>query len=234
MEYFYTPPARIEHGRLTIEDDEFAHLTHVMRKAVGDELVVVDGEGSAYQATIVEVRANAALCIIRSQTVGLHESSIELILGVSVLKNSSNFDFLVEKTTELGVRAIVPLTTERTIPHHAKTGRWQKLALAAMKQSGRCVLPRVHELTELPKFLVSCQSDALRIMPHELSLSPLSTCLSAKDVRRVVICIGPEGGFSEAEAQLAQERGFELVSLGPRRLRTETAAIVASARVLGV
>ncbi len=230
MEYFYAPSHQIGSVELTIEGDEFGHLTHVMRKAVGDDIRVVDGAGNAYDARIVEIIRGSARCRISSHHASLHESPVDLILGVGILKNSSNFDFLVEKTTEIGVGTIVPLLTERTIPHHARIERWQKLALAAMKQSGRCVLPRVQQLTTLHEFLSAVQSDVPRYMLHEQVREPLPPLLATGS--RVVMCVGPEGGFSPGETDLAAHAGFELVSLGPRRLRTETAAIVAAARVL--
>jgi 16S rRNA (uracil1498-N3)-methyltransferase len=233
MEYFYTPPSRIQGNQLTIEEEEFAHLTHVMRKGVGDVLCVVDGEGNAYEATIDELRYHSALCTIRSHTARLHEPKIELLLGVGILKNPAKFDFLVEKTTELGVCEIVPLVTERTIPRHAKTERWQKIAMAAMKQSGRCVLPRIRELTTLNEFLLSSPSDAPRFMPHELSDKSIAACLPLTDCRKIVACIGPEGGFTEDETRLAEQTGFELVSLGVRRLRAETAAMITTALLVG-
>jgi 16S rRNA (uracil1498-N3)-methyltransferase len=145
---------------------------------------------------------------------------------VGILKNSSRFDFLVEKTTELGVQRIVPLLTARTIPRHARTDRWQKLALAAMKQSGRSVLPAVDELTPFADFLAGNPRASHRFLPHEAVASPtLREAGGGRPMSSVIVCVGPEGGFTEAEVTLAESAGFLPVSLGPRRLRTETAAV---------
>lgn len=228
MEYFYTPPHLIGRSELTIEGDEFVHLTHVMRKKPGDAIRVVNGVGTAYDATIVGIDRRIARCEITVAHPRLHEPERDLTLGAAILKNSSRFDFLVEKVTELGVNTIVPLLTERTIPRHAKTDRWQKLALAAMKQSGRCILPRVRESTSLSAFLDAATPGTLRLIPHEQGDFPaLMDIIRGREFRSALICIGPEGGFADDELKHAQHAGFEPVSLGQRRLRTETACVVA-------
>jgi 16S rRNA (uracil1498-N3)-methyltransferase len=230
MEYFYTPSQQIGSEHLTIEGEEFAHLTHVMRKMVGDDICVVDGAGNAYDARIVEISRRSARCRISAHHPLLHEPRIDLTLGVGILKNSSRFDFLVEKTTEIGIRTIIPLLTERTIPRHARTDRWQKLALAAMKQSGRCLLPKIQPLTRLEDFLSGFPAEiSCYLMDENVHGVSLPRSLTTD---RVVICIGPEGGFSPGETNLAAKVGFQLAGLGSRRLRTETAAVVAAATVL--
>lgn len=232
MEYFYTPPHLIRTNELTIEGDEFVHLTHVMRKKPDDVIRVVDGKGTAYEATITDIDKRVARCEITATHKRLNESAIDLTLAVGVLKNSWRFDFLVEKATELGANTIVPLFTERTIPHHAKTDRWQKLALAAMKQSGRCVLPVVKEPIQFKDFISSSTDDSIKLIPHEKSDTPIATAIKQFTFTSVVICIGPEGGFSGEEIALAQAAAFRPVALGPTRLRTESAAIAAATVVL--
>jgi 16S rRNA (uracil1498-N3)-methyltransferase len=230
MEYFYTTPEHIADGSLSIEGEEFAHLTHVMRKKVGDVIGVVDGMGNLYEAEITDIRRRTASCAIRSHLVRPGEPRVRLHLGVGILKNSARFDYLVEKSTELGVATVTPLLTSRTIPRHAKSDRWQKLALAAMKQSGRSVLPRVAQLTALTDFLASPSAGAMKLIPHtEGDRSSLQKGAGASEV---IACIGPEGGFTDAEISLATSAGFRMVSLGPLRLRTETAAVVATVRIL--
>ncbi len=232
MEYFYTPPHLITTRDLTIEGDEFNHLTHVMRKKVGDTIRVVDGAGTTFDVTIAEVSKRTARCEITASHKRLNEPDVDVTLGVAILKNASRFDFLVEKATELGVNTIVPLLSERTIPRHAKTDRWQKLALAAMKQSGRCVLPVVRALTRFDDFVTSPPPNQLRLIPHEKANRPLREILQQHKLSSLTMCIGPEGGFSDEEVTLAQDAGFQQVSLGPRRLRTETAAVVCAGIVL--
>jgi 16S rRNA (uracil1498-N3)-methyltransferase len=158
------------------------------------------------------------------------EARHPVVLAVGMPANE-RMDWLVEKATELGVRSIVPLATGRTIPQHAKTDRWQKLAIAAMKQSGRCVLPPVSPLTPFGRFIAEACAP-LKLIPHEKETSRSLRDILAGGPQDAVLCVGPEGGFSDAEVDEAIHAGFLAVSLGPRRLRTETAAITALAMVL--
>ena len=232
MEYFFTPPRQVTPPTLTVEGEELNHLAHVMRMRPGDVICAVDGAGTAYDAVIAEISRQAALCTITGRHPLLHEAEREVTVGAGILKNPSRFDFLVEKCVELGVRTIVPLQTERTIPRHARIDRWQKLCLAAMKQSGRSILPDVRQLTAFDDFLKSAPTGAITLMAHEKADHALRSSDLGGQGRAVVVCIGPEGGFSDAEVGLAIRSGFAAVTLGPRRLRTETAAIVALATVL--
>ncbi len=225
MEYFYAPPTAVTGDMITIEEDEFSHLTHVMRKKAGDEFRVVDGQGITYDVSLVQIGKRQAQCRISGRYHMLHEPSRLVTLAVGMLKNNSSFDFLVEKCTELGVAEIFPLRTNRTIPVHAKTARWKKLALAAMKQCGRCVLPVVHEPVPIADFLNESKA-TMKFLPHETTESPGLLEVSDKDnPTTAAVMIGPEGGFTEEEVRAAISSGFVPVSLGRRRLRTETAAI---------
>ena len=228
MEYFYTPSINITTDSLVVEGNEFTHLTHVMRKKAGDEIIVVDGKGNAYYSTISEIGKRAAHCRIREKAHRLHEPSVDVTLAVGIVKNPSRFDILVEKTSELGVNRIVPLLTARTIPRHAKSDRWQKIALSAMKQSGRCVLPQIDQLTSFDDFLRHHTAE-LKIIAHAESDASLQL---KQSVSAIAILIGPEGGFSEEEVSTALRHGFAPISLGKRRLRTETAAVVAVGRAI--
>ncbi len=231
-EYFYTPPGLITPPELRIEGDEYAHLVHVMRKGPNDDLCVVDGCGNLYDVTVDAVTERTVICSINGHRVRVNESPRDIILGVALLKHGASFDFLVEKTTELGVRTIVPLLTERTIPEGAKIDRWRKLALAAMKQSQRCVLPDVRPLVPVAEFFRTADRTAMRLIPHERTERPLLRDAVPSGASKVVLAIGPEGGFSEGELEHARSEGFAPVSLGVRRLRTETAATVAVAEAV--
>jgi 16S rRNA (uracil1498-N3)-methyltransferase len=175
--------------------------------------------------TVIEsISRQAAICRVVSHSSRVHEPSREVTLGIGILKNPARFDFLVEKATELGVYAIIPLLTERTIPRSAKIDRWQHLCLAAMKQSERCVLPEVRHLMSFDEFLESAPKDGDRFIAHEKSTVPLPFPGESANAS-AIMCVGPEGGFSDAEIERAENAGFTSVALGPRRLRTETAAL---------
>jgi len=230
MDYFYSPPQNISGTSFMIDGEEFSHLVHVMRKKEGDEIRIVDGEGRAYDARIDEIKKKTARGSIFQVHAKHNEPHVDVTLGVGVLKNPSKFDFLVEKVTELGVRRIIPLLTERTIPSHAKLDRWQKLALAAMKQSGRSYLPRVDELTRLNDLIATPANYDVKIVAHEKAeATQIFPTMKIRDAQSVLILVGPEGGFSDQEMQRCGEFQFQQVSLGERRLRTETAAVVITA-----
>ena len=153
LEVFHTPPGKIGDRELVIEGEEFLHLTHVMRKSVGDVVVVVDGRGTAHVCTVRTVQRHTAICTIEERHRRLHEPVLDVTAAVGLLKQPARMEYLVEKLTEVGIGRIIPLHTSRSIPHHARTDRWQKIALAAMKQSGRCVLPVIESPLSFPTSL---------------------------------------------------------------------------------
>jgi 16S rRNA (uracil1498-N3)-methyltransferase len=230
LEYFYTQPQNIKPDRLTIDGDEFSHLTHVMRKKTGDRIMVVDGLGSAYEVELTLFEKKRAEANILSLHTNHNESDLDVTIAVGILKNPAKYDFLVEKVTELGIHQIIPLRTERIIPQHAKTDRWQKLAIAAMKQCGRSYLPAVQPLTSLDELLEASHEFQLKIVFHK-DIQPaqsINELLNIPKLKSAIILIGPEGGFSDTEIEKAISHGYKAITLGQRRLRTETAAIAAS------
>jgi 16S rRNA (uracil1498-N3)-methyltransferase len=231
LDYFYTSTENIFTDHLIIDGDEFKHLEHVMRKTVSDKIMVVDGIGTAYEVELTQFKKKQAEAKILSKHSNHNESNLDVTVAVGILKNPAKFDFLVEKVTELGVKKIIPLKTERTIPQHAKVDRWQKLALAAMKQCGRSILPTVHPLTTLNELLETTNSYESKLVFHK-DVEQSKDTIDIYKSKSVLILIGPEGGFSEPEIEKAVDHGFKTISLGNRRLRTETAAIVASALIL--
>lgn len=228
MDYFYAPPERIDGRSVVIDGEELSHLSHVMRKKAGDRIVVVDGDGCAYDVLLETVTKRSARGIIRESYRGYHEPSRKVTLAAGVLKNPSKFDFLVEKATEIGVIGIIPLRTDRSIPSHAKTERWQKLALAAMKQCGRSYLPRVGDLTTLDEVLQTGSKYQRRLIAH-IEANPSAGGYRSPGSGSTLILVGPEGGFSEDEVARSIAAGFEPVFLGDRRMRAETAAIALAA-----
>jgi 16S rRNA (uracil1498-N3)-methyltransferase len=234
LDYFYTSPQKIKPDHVIINGDEFNHLEHVMRKKVGDRIMVVDGLCMAYEVEITKYDKRAVEGKIIANYKNHNESELNVTIAVGILKNPARFDFLVEKVAELGVREIIPLHTERTIPEHAKTERWQKLALAAMKQCGRSFLPTVQPLTSLDELLKTSDKFELKLVFHKDidQKQEINQLIDIHNLKSVVILIGPEGGFSDSEIEKTISSGFKPISLGQRRLRTETASIAASALIL--
>ena len=163
----------------------------------------------------------------------MNEPDLDVKLAVALLKNPSRFDFLVEKCTELGVREIFPMRTERTIVSKVHTDRLEKIALAAMKQCGRSFLPPIHSPMDFHEALTYLKACERKFITHEKAVEMIYG-VKAVDAgsKTVGILVGPEGGFTEGEVQSAAQCGFQPLSLGSRRLRSETAAIVLVGAIL--
>lgn len=236
MDYFFVHEKDL-HGRwLELRGDEGKHLVRVLRKKPGDHIMVTDGNDRMYEAVIRTVDSTTATCDIVDVKSRVNEPNIDVTVAVSLLKNPGRLDFLVEKVTEFGARAIIPLRCERTIPKYEKHTRLEKIALAAMKQCGRSYLPRVFMLTPFETLVQHSSDYDLRFIPHEKTEQ--SQFIGAvmrhhPRAKRLLVVIGPEGGFTEHELELAAAHGFIPISLGARRLRSESAAISAVAWAVG-
>lgn len=235
-DYFYITPNNIKNDILVIEDEEFNHLVHVMRKKVDDRIMIVDGLGTAYKVTITAIAKRHAEVKILQKFEKHNEPKVKVALAVGILKNSSKFDFLVEKAVEIGVHEIIPLKTEHTISQQVKIDRWQKLALAAMKQCGRSFLPKIHGLKKYEDAIQYSKNFSTKIILHKPDVFDESAnwqvTMPNTKIASVIVFIGPEGGFSDSEIDTAKNSNFKCLELGKRRLRTETAAIAACSLLL--
>jgi 16S rRNA (uracil1498-N3)-methyltransferase len=235
MDYFYVKMEDVTNHGLILRGDESKHLVRVLRKTIGDRIFVTDGNGMMYEAVIADIGSMETRCSISAMHRKYNEPSIDITLAVSLLKNPARFDTLVEKTTELGVHTILPISCERTISHNEKHDRLEKIALSAMKQCGRCWLPRIQPQQEFKLLVDNSLHYQVKFILHEKidsSQTIISEIKSHEDVHSLLLVVGPEGGFTEGEITQASQAGFKSVSLGARRLRTETAAIVAVSQAL--
>jgi 16S rRNA (uracil1498-N3)-methyltransferase len=235
-EFFYVPSEFIIDHHIAIEGDEARHISRVLRKQPGDMIWVVDGAGKAFEAVIRLVAPEMVECEILFEHHHLHEPDIDVTLAVAQLKNPSRMDWIIEKATELGVRTIIPLQTMRTIARSPKEDRWNNIALAAMKQSGRCILPKISPPTDFDVVIANSTQYDMKLIPYERTdhiLFIAEAMKHRKPPRSAMILIGPEGGFTDEEVLQAEKAEFTQVSLGRRRLRTETAAVIALGWVVG-
>ncbi len=236
MDCFYVSPHNVRGRSLTLDGDEHKHLIKVLRRKVGEHVIAVDGVGNTYEVEITALTPNATHCQILSSSCRNNEPDVRVTLAQSILKQPAKFDFLVEKTTELGVSQIIPMVTERVISRSAKVERWQHVALAAMKQSYRSVLPLISPLSRFDDVLSRSKEFELKLLPHEQAESSQfigSVIERDEKAKSTLLLIGPEGGFADDEVKKAMLHGFIPVSLGKRRLRAETAGIVAIAYAVG-
>jgi 16S rRNA (uracil1498-N3)-methyltransferase len=208
-------------------------IISVLRKRDGEEIDVIDSAAQRFTATLsIDGRSVRATLGQRTSTKSASVLNVTVAQGVP---KGQKMDFVVEKLTELGVAAIVPLRSERTVVADVsanKVDRWRRLAKTAAQQCGRDDIPRIDEPIAFAVLLDSfSQYDAV-LFPWELAeRAPLRERLPqlVRGVQRVLVVIGPEGGFSHAEADAAQRAGAHVISLGSRILRTETAPLVALA-----
>lgn len=234
MEHYYTSKENIGASSLVIPGDEAKHLARSLRKKSGEEINVTDGEGNLFNCRIEKISKDRIDCGILSKSPGLNEPEIKVTLYQSLLKNPDRFEFAIEKSVELGVNMIQPVITEHVInKKREKTERWQLIALAAMKQSQRTFLPKVRMPILFEKAVRNCK-DSIKLMAHEKESDfglRIVDCGIDKS-KSIALFIGPEGGFSEEEVNLAIESGFKLITLGKRKYRSETAALAAISLIL--
>jgi 16S rRNA (uracil1498-N3)-methyltransferase len=240
MDRFFVPPEVL--AAETVElDRELSHrLRHVLRLRAGAMVVFFDGRGREYEAVIEDMSAPAVRARVLQQREGIPEPRTRLVLYQSLIKGD-RFDWVLEKGTELGVAAFVPLISHRSVMrprggHSSRSARWRRIIVEAAEQCGRSVLPELAPVTDLGEAFDS--APGLRLLPWEeeraLALrTALREALSdGVKLTEVSLFIGPEGGFTRQEVDRARDGGVRVVSLGDRILRSETAGIVAAAAVL--
>ena len=236
--FFYAPPSARQGDQITLPEDEARHAARVLRKKPGDEILVVDGEGGWFRTRLEEVGKNAVTGQVVERRRDVGEPGYRLTVGMALLKNTGRFETFLEKAAELGVCAVVPLTTARTEKPHLKKARAENILVAAMKQSGRSRLVCLEEPADVQKWLAEKRADSgdvQRLICHEATGADQSiyrALAGRPEAARMEVLVGPEGGFTEAEVATAEAAGFAPVSLGPRRLRAETAALTAAAAVM--
>lgn len=219
-----------------LEDDESLHVSKVLRLKVGDKVRLIDGEGGVALGTLVEVGKRKAQVVV--EKVDRHSARPRsLVLLVSPTKSTDRFEWLLEKCTELGAEAIVPIWTERSERKIEKRERWERVVVAATKQCQRLWKPKLHEampLMEVPdrvEYLSNRPGAVAHCMtPVKKSAGKLSWTDWQLKHEAAWIAIGPEGDFTPAEVEWLVASGAQEVHLGELRLRTETAGVAAMAQ----
>ena len=237
---FYSPASSFDRNQqsVTLEPDEARHLREVLRARVGDEVFVFDGEGREFQCVVTEARRNSAQLAVKAEVAPAKpESPLNLTLAVALLKGEK-FDLVVQKTTELGVKRLIPISTTRADvrlrdPSDAnkRVSRWQRIAIEASKQCGRARVPEVLSAQNLSSVLRNALASRAEVLFFsEKEGVSLSDAIGKSDEKsEVVAIIGAEGGWTDEEIEDARNAGCEIVTLGGRVLRAETAAIVVAA-----
>lgn len=235
MSRFFVPKEAVRGKIILITGKEAHHILDVMRLKPLDKIVAFDGSGREYAGFIKDAKPGAlSVEIVETRTPsGPQRSKITLI---QALPKKEKMDYIVEKSTELGVHSIIPVITERTIPKWdaskktAQAQRWSNIAKEASKQCGRVDVPAIDRVMTFPESIKSSADYDLRLMAALTGETiRLKEALSGFGVGKIAVAIGPEGDFTPREVSVAKEAGFKLISLGSRVLKSDTAGLASLA-----
>jgi 16S rRNA (uracil1498-N3)-methyltransferase len=242
--FFAPPEAFSAHSRtVDLEADEARHLREVLRLKPGDEVFVFDGAGKEFRCAVESSRRESAILnVLEEIDPARPESPLELTLAVALLK-SDKFDLVVQKATELGVSRVAPVMTKLAdiklkdeSDANKRVTRWRRIALEAAKQSGRALIPEI--MTPLPFDDLILGAALIHLMERKDQVETLLFAerggasfdtVQVEPVGEIIAVVGSEGGWTEAELDLAKNAGCNIVTLGGRTLRAETAAITVCA-----
>ena len=240
VNHFFVDPAQISGTEIRITGEDVNHIRNVLRMRPGEEISVSNGtDDKEYRCGIETITEDTVICRLRF----VKENAVELPVRITLfqgLPKADKMELIVQKTVELGVSEIVPVSMERCVvqldakKYAKKQERWQAIAEAAAKQSRRGRIPRIGALMDMKEALAYAAQMEMAVIPYELAegmeatrsfMERLKERAAAEDGLRLAIFIGPEGGFTEAEVAEAEQAGALPISLGRRILRTETAGM---------
>ncbi len=218
----------LEEINITIPE-HIRYIRNVLRLNEGAEIDLLDGKGGVFKGRIISLKRHSVR--IRVLKRKQQEESGKWLVLIQPLLKGDKMDLVLQKCTELGISEIYPVVTERTIPRMTrKLPHWRRVIEEATKQSGRTVVPQIHEVTSILQVLKKfAEIDCIKIAFHEKATGLLRSISYNKVPDRIVYLTGPEGGFADKEIEEAEASGFRIVSLGNNILRAETASIVSLA-----
>jgi len=223
---------------MVIRGQDAHHISRVLRLPVGDQVLLVAPDGSAGKAKISNIGVDEVTLLLVETVMEDKEAPVSVYLAQGLPK-SDKMDFIVQKAVELGVKGIYPMATEHCVVQYdqkkqqARRERWQKIATEAAKQCGRTLVPMVEPIAGIASIFASLPAEVVVIMLYEgQGTQGLKQALAQNPGKSYLLLIGPEGGFSAKEVALCQNQGACIVTMGPRILRTETAALAGVASVM--
>lgn len=232
--FFFPGPLTPE---MIITSDDGHHIARVLRLKPGDCIVVVGQDGQACQAEIVAVDGSSVKVACRQALTETKEPPVEVWLAQGLPKGDK-MEYIIQKAVELGVSRILPVETAHTVVRYdtekkaARRERWQKIAYEAAKQCGRAAVPEIAPVQTLSALLKMTLPETVFMLYEGHPARGLKDALRMTTSESYLLLIGPEGGFSSDEVLLCRQRGAHIVTMGPRILRTETAALAALTAVL--
>ena len=238
MHRFFVDPTQISTQTVTLRDDQARQIAGVLRLRVGEWIEVLDNTGWLYEVALTAVNRRQVTGEIVEKTAVATEPATHITLYQSILKRDK-FELVLQKGTEIGISRFVPVVTERSLAQHVKDNkydRWQRILTEAAEQAERGIIPELAEACSFAEALAMAQTADIALIAwareKEARLPSYLSLLKQQPTSRVALFTGPEGGFSPAEIAQAQQANVHPITLGPRILRTETAAMVAAAFIL--
>jgi len=227
LPFFYLSEYVPTQKEIVLDEDTSRHAVQVLRMKEGEKLNLTDGKGSLITAEVIDAhKKHCSVKIIDSQFTTY--ASRKVTIAISLLKNTSRFEWFLEKATEIGVSEIIPLICERTEKQKFRYDRMKGICISAMLQSQQTWVPILSEPKQFDDIVIQQFDQQQKFIAH-CDESPIKKQLSTlQSFNSSIILIGPEGDFAKGEIKLALENNFVSVSLGETRLRTETAGIVAA------
>ena len=224
MHIFYTPD--ISGNTYTLNEDESKHCVRVLRLGKGDQITLVDGSGGCFTAAITDPNPKRCAVKVIQSELNFGFRKFQIHIAIAPTKNIERMEWFLEKATEIGINRVIPILCQHSERKEIKPERLENVMVSAMKQSLKAYLPQLNPLTKLTdfirqpfegqKFIAHCEEQQRELLKKRIVPN-----------QNYLILIGPEGDFSPEEIELALKSGFEAVSLGESRLRTETAGVVA-------
>jgi 16S rRNA (uracil1498-N3)-methyltransferase len=228
----FVPFDRIQNNSALIDGSNVNYLKNVLRLKVGDEIIVMDSKSREFSSKIVLLDKGMIKAELIDEKHPKSESKVKITIAQSLPKNPK-MDIVIQKSTELGAEKIIPVMTERSVvkisaeKESGRIDRWRKIAKEAAEQSGRTMIPLIEGIKNLDDVLAQKDDFDGRILLWEMEKEMTLKKFLQKNrgIKNLLVLIGPEGGFSRKEADLAKKNGFATVSIGNRILRTETASL---------
>lgn len=230
---FYTPSPLALGASVQLSESAAAHATRALRLNIGDDVVLFNGDGFNYSCTLTDIKKNSVTAMVNNAAEVHNESPLNITL-IQAISSGDRMDFTIQKAVELGVKNIQPISSKRSVVKlsaeraEKRTEHWQNIAISACEQSGRAYVPKVLAPTSLEQWLSKNPSATnTRILLNPIGAVRLTEI--TKPTGEIQLLIGAEGGLSQEEIGLASSHHFQSIVLGPRILRTETAALTAIA-----
>lgn len=241
MPNFFVKDNQIDENTINIIGTDVNHIVNVLRLTINDEINVCnENNGKKYKSKIVEINKEMVKCNIYEEIQSSSEPGIHINIFQGLPK-AEKMELIIQKCTELGVKEITPVEMERCIVKldgksaSKKQGRWKKIAEVAAKQSGRNIIPKINNVTNIKNICNILKDYDIVLVPYEneknITLKEILKSLP-KDNLKIAIVIGPEGGFEQKEIKILEQNNCKIVTLGNRILRTETVAMAIASVIL--